>query len=98
MLLRDKKYLKKRLEETKQRRDFIKCGIPNNITNGEEEAAAEWWINHSCFNDIATWDHVIELQSFSPTIRFGQTSIGSTIIIVCPYCGEEENVTDYDLW
>ena len=64
----------------------------------EEAAAAEWWLNHSCFTDKATWEHVIEIQSFSPNIYFGQTSIGSTIILICPYCDEHKDVTDYGLW
>ena len=97
-LRRDEKYLEKRLAEVRQRRDFIRSGVPNIIDDGEEEAAADWWINHSCFTDRATWEHVIEIQSFSPNIFFGQTSIGSTIIIVCPYCEEHKDVTDYGRW
>ena len=30
--------------------------------------------------------------------RFTPTSIGNAVSIKCFLCGEEENITDYDLW
>ena len=93
-----RKYLEERLAEERKRRDFISSGIPNRITKGEEELASEWWLNHKCFNDIKTWENLIELQCYKPNLKFGQTSIGSTIILICPYCDEEKDVTDYGLW
>ena len=30
--------------------------------------------------------------------RFTPTSIGTAVSIKCFLCGEEENITDYDLW
>ena len=29
---------------------------------------------------------------------FTPTSIGTAVLIRCYLCGEEENITDYDLW
>jgi len=30
--------------------------------------------------------------------HFTPTSIGTAVSIECSLCGEEENITDYDLW
>ena len=34
----------------------------------------------------------------SYTFSFTPCGIGVVITITCPYCGETENVTDYDTW
>lgn len=38
-------------------------------------------------------------RQFAPfSYIFTPTSIGNGVDIVCPYCGEKENITDYSCW
>jgi len=91
-------FRKSQYEEIKNNRNIISYTIPNDISDKEEEAAHEWWINHECFRSKEFWDHDMESWSPYPHIHLGRSSLGTKIDIVCPVCREQENVTDYDLW
>jgi hypothetical protein len=77
-------------------KDIISWGT-NLIEESEETAAYQWWTNHPCFKR-AELEQEIEFWSPYPNIHFKRTSIANTILVVCPICREEEDVTDYELW
>ncbi len=88
---------KKRFEEIKSERDILSHTIPSKIFPNEEEDAHKWWINHKCLIDENKWPET-EIGCIYPTIILNPTSIGSTILVTCPRCGESKDVTDYTNW
>ena len=86
------------LKELREKRNFISCTIPNSVNDSEEEVASEWWTSHQCFNKVENWDRDIVLDTYYPNIKLIPTSIGTSINVECPFCGEIKNVTDFSDW
>ena len=89
---------KKRLEDIKSKRDILSHTIPQRISNSEEEEAHKWWINHKCFLDENNWAPDLEIGCLYPNINLTSTSIGSVINVVCPFCEDSKDVSDYETW
>ena len=90
--------IRSELDDLRKKRNIISGTIPNRIKDIEEEAAVEWWTSHQCFNNVENWDRLVELDTYYPNIQLIPTSIGTNIFVICPFCGESENVTCYDNW
>jgi len=90
--------IRSELDELRKKRNIISGTIPNRIEDSEEEAAVEWWTSHQCFNNVENWDRLVELDTYYPNIQLIPTSIGTNIFVICSFCGEEKNATDYDNW
>ena len=94
----DHKIIEEELNKIREKRNFISSSIPQIIDDSEEEAAREWWTSHECFTNVENWDRLVELDMYYPNLYMVPTSIGTNIFIICPYCGEEKNVTSYNNW
>ena len=90
--------IRSELDDLRKKKNIISGTIPNRIKDSEEEAAVEWWTSHQCFNNVENWDRLVELDTYYPNIQLIPTSIGTNIFVICSFCGEEKNVTDYDNW
>ena len=88
----------KQLEEIKQNRKIISYAIPNIISEQEEEDAHKWWTSHKCFNNEDNWKPDIDLWTLYPNIKLSPNSIGTVILVECPFCQESKNVTSFDNW
>ena len=86
------------LNKMREKKNFISYAIPRMIDNSEEEAAREWWISHECFNNVENWDTVVDLRTYYPNIYLIPQSIGISIFVKCPFCGETKNVTSFENW
>ena len=87
-----------RLEEIKQNRNIISYTIPNVISEQAEEDAHKWWTSHKCFLEKNNWKADIELGTLYPNIKLIPNSIATAILVECPFCGENENVSDFSTW
>ena len=90
--------IKKKLEEIKQKKNFVDAMIPNDISDEENSIGREWWTNHECFNNISNWQRDVDLDSYYPNVKLLYCSIGTTILLECPFCKERKDVTDYKKW
>jgi len=91
-------FRKKQYKEIKNNKHIISHVIPRNIGDKEEEAAHKWWTRHLCFRSKEFWDHTVTDFSPYPHIHLSESSMGVNILVICPHCKEQENVTDYDRW
>ena len=66
--------------------------------DSEEEASRECWISHECFNNVENWDTLVDLRTYYPDIYLAPQSIGITIFVKCPICGETQCVSDFSNW
>ena len=94
------KYHLKRFRSLEKKRNIISEAIPASISKVEEESAHKWWTTHECYQNRknGSFDLFPELWTPYPNIRLCPTSISTTIIIQCPFCGKEKNVSDFDRW
>ena len=88
----------KQLEEIKQNRKIISYAIPNIISEQEEEDAHKWWTSHKCFIEKNNWKADVELGTLYPNIKLIPNSIATAILVECPFCSENENVSDFSTW
>ena len=89
---------KERFEEIKSKRDILSHTIPQRISENEEEEAYKWWTSHKCFLDKNNWKADVELGTLYPNIKLIPNSIATAILVECPFCGENENVSDFSRW
>ena len=94
----DHKIIEEELNKIREKRNFISYSIPHIIDDSEEEAAREWWISHECFNNVENWDTLVDLRTYYPNIYLIPQSIGITIFVKCPICGESQCVTSFENW
>ena len=94
----DHKIIAEELNKIREKRNFISYSIPQIIDDSEEEAAWEWWTSHECFNNVENWDTLVDLRTYYPNIYLIPQSIGITIFVKCPFCGEGKNVTSFENW
>ena len=87
---------KEKIKDIKNRSDILDYIIPKKITKKEENEALRWWINHKCFLDESNWERDLDLDCLYPNVELTPTPIGSLIWVVCPFCNESKNVTDFD--
>ena len=86
------------LEEIKQNHKIISYAIPTSVQDQEEEDAHKWWTSHKCFIEKNNWAPDLEIGCLYPNINLTSTSIGSVINVVCPFCGDSKDVSDYETW
>ena len=90
--------IRKEIDDVRNKGRIISRIIPNQIDKEEEEAAVKWWTSHGCFTNVENWDRLVELDMYYPNLYMVPTSIGTNIFIICPFCDEEKNVTNYNIW
>lgn len=61
------------------------------LCDSEEKKAFEFEEKHKTCRKLTTIGGGVEY-------KFIPNAIGTAIFVKCPFCGEEENITDYDLW
>ena len=86
------------LEGIKKKRKIISYAIPNVISEQEEEDAHKWWTSHKCFLDKNNWKIDVELWTLYPNIKLIPNSIATAILVECPFCRENENISDFSKW
>lgn len=91
-------FRKEQYEEILNNKNILNSLIPNEISEKEEDATHQWWINHECFKKKEFWDHYQETWTPYPKIHLTPTSLGTNILVVCPVCKKQENVTDHGIW
>jgi len=90
-------FRKDQYNELRKKKNILSYALTE-VTKKEEEDAYNWWIKHICFRSKEYWDHTMETWTPYPHVHLLPTSLGVTIMVVCPNCNEEKNVTDYGRW
>jgi len=90
--------INEKLEKIRKKKNFVDAMIPNNISDEENSIGKEWWTSHECFNNILNWQRDVDLDAYYPYVKLIYYSIGTKILLECPFCKESKDVTDYKTW
>lgn len=63
------------------------------INDVEQKTFNEWYDNHlkTCSKKHKSDSNIIHL-------RISSSGVGNQFIAICPLCGKEKDITDYDSW